>query len=338
MVSVWMIIGLLIAAVSVSTLGAAFSVAGIGALFSGAFIAVCAMAISLEFAKFVLAAYLHQRWRLLNGFFKTYLTSAIVILSLITSMGIFGFLSSAYQSASNTLDAENIKLETLRAQQARNKSEIDRLNKAIDEIPATRVTRRLQARQEAEPAIQALIKSSEGLETQIGEANLKILAVKEKVGPLIYISRAFNMNIDDVVKYLILVFVTVFDPLAICLVIATSDSLETRRNGGRDVPRPQAPKTAAKKNDEEEEELPELILDVAPPSEAPVVAAAPEPSHPASMPPAPEKAAKIAKKTRAAKIQSTEPAQEPEAPVVTAEATAEDEADGEVIQMKFADD
>ena len=63
----------------------------------------------------------------------------------------------------------------------------------------------------------------------MGQADLKILEVKQKVGPLIYIARAFNMDLDTVVKYLILVFVVVFDPLAICLVIATSDSFETRK-------------------------------------------------------------------------------------------------------------
>lgn len=231
MTSLWIIIGLIVAAASVSVLGATFSVVGLGALFSGAALAVFAMAGSLEFAKFVLAAYLHQRWRIINPVMKTYMLFSIVILSAITSMGIFGFLSNAYQSASSVLEAEGIKMDALKSQESRNTAEIARINKSIDEIPNSRVSKKIAARAEAEPAIAALIKSTEQLEKQIADSNLKLLDVKQKVGPLIYIARSFHIEIDTVVKYLILVFVSVFDPLAICLVIASTEAIETRRKG-----------------------------------------------------------------------------------------------------------
>lgn len=229
MVPLWCVIGLIIATFSVSTLGAGFSVIGLSALFAGAAKAVIAMATSLEFAKFVLSAYLHQRWKKLNLLYRSYLFFAIVILSLITSMGIFGFLSDAYQSASSTLEAENIKMDSLKTQQNRNAAEIARLNHNIDEIPATRISKKLKARAEAEPLIASLTKQSEEIDKQIAASNLRILEVKQKVGPLIYIARVFKMDIDTVVKYLILLLVCVFDPLAISLVIATSESLESRR-------------------------------------------------------------------------------------------------------------
>jgi hypothetical protein len=228
MVSFWVIIGLIAAATAVSLFGAIFSILGLGALFSGAIKAVFGMGASLEFAKFVLAAYLHQRWKFLNLLFKSYLTSAVVVLSLITSMGIFGFLSDAYTSASQELETENIRLVSLQADQSRVKSEISRITKSIDEIPANRVTKKIQTRQEYEPALKLLNQDLAGIEKRIGDVNLQIAKVKQKVGPLIYISKAFNMGIDDVVKYLILLFVVVFDPLAICLVIATSEALQSR--------------------------------------------------------------------------------------------------------------
>lgn len=236
MVSWWLIIGLIVAAVSVSTLGAAFSVLGLGALFSGAAVAVYLMSSALEFAKFVLSAYLHQRWPKLNFAYKSYLTFAIVVLSAITSLGIFGFLSSAYQSASADLDAETIKLESLKTQKMMNVSEIARLTRAIDEVPANRVTKKMQIRAEIEPSLNALNKQSASIEQQITDTNLKILKVKDKVGPLIYIARAMNVDIDTVVKYLIFVFVLVFDPLAICLVIATNEALNSRREKPVAVP------------------------------------------------------------------------------------------------------
>ncbi|WP_413560357.1 hypothetical protein [Bdellovibrio sp. HCB209] len=233
MVALWCIIGLILSAVSVSILGAAFSVVGLAALFSGAAFAVMLMAGALELSKFVLAAYLHQRWQSLNIFFKTYLVSSVVILSAITSLGIFGFLSDAYQSASTALTAEAIKVNSLKTQQASARAEIDRLNRAVDEIPATRVSKRIETRKEIEPAVAALTKQIENYQIQITQSDLHVIELNKKVGPLVYIAKVFNIEIDLVVKYLIMLFVSVFDPLAICLVIATSEALDSRKRGGK---------------------------------------------------------------------------------------------------------
>jgi hypothetical protein len=231
MVSLWIVAGLIISAISVSVLGAGCSILGLGALFSGAVIAVAAMATALEFSKFVLAAYLHRRWSKLRLLFKYYLASSVVILSLITSMGIFGFLSDAYQSASTVLDSANIRIESLKTQKNNFNNEITRLNNSINEIPANRISRRIKAREEIEPTIAELTKKSQALDLQMAESELQILEIKKKVGPLVYIAKTFNMDIDTVVKYLILVFVSVFDPLAICLVIASSEALLSRKEG-----------------------------------------------------------------------------------------------------------
>ncbi len=229
MVSLWITIGLVISALGVASLGAFFSITGLGALFSGAVIAVWMMAGSLEFAKFVLAAYLHQTWKAHNAVYKSYLTFAIVILSVITSIGIYGFLSDAYQSASSVLETETVKLESIKTQQSLLTAELARLNKMVEEIPATRVTKRMKMRAELEPAIQELNKKYNDGEKILTQSNLKIIEVKKKVGPLIYIAKAFNMNIDHVVSALILVLVSVFDPLAICLVIAATHAIESFR-------------------------------------------------------------------------------------------------------------
>ena len=229
-VSLWITIGLIISAALVSALGAYFSIIGIGALFSGALVAVCLMAGSLEFAKFVLAAYLHQTWKNINLAFKVYMTFAVLTLSAITSIGVFGFLSDAYQSASTVLEGETIKLENVKKQQEMITAEIERLNYSVEEIPEERISKRLAARQAIEPRILELNKKYADNEKTIVDSNLQILEVKKKVGPLIYISRNFNIPIDKVVQYLILIFVSVFDPLAICLVIASTYAIETRKN------------------------------------------------------------------------------------------------------------
>jgi len=238
MVTLWVVAGLVIATISVSILAAAFSVSGLSDLFSGATMAVIAMASSLELAKFVLAAYLHQTWSVLNPIFKTYLLSAIIVLSIVTSMGIFGFLSNAYETTSSTLEGETIKITALKNELARVNEDIARINRSIDEIPISRITKKMKARSEAEPMIAQLQAKIAQLSKNITTADLHILEVKKKVGPLIYIARAFKMDIDTVVKYLILVFVTVFDPLAICLVLATSHAMALRKRAKFAIPVP----------------------------------------------------------------------------------------------------
>lgn len=235
MVPLWCIIGLVLAATAVSSLGAAFSVIGLSDLFAAASLSVMAMGASLEFGKFVLAAYLHQRWFHVNLILRTYLLFSIVVLSGITSMGIFGYLSNAYQSASVALETENLKLETLKGQQQRINDEIARINKNISEIPDSRISKKLAARKDAEPMINSLNAQATAIFDQISQANMGILIVKQKVGPLIYVSKMFNLDIDVVVKYLILVLVSVFDPLAICLVIASSEALNSRRQMASNV-------------------------------------------------------------------------------------------------------
>jgi hypothetical protein len=130
MISLWIVIGLILSTICVSTLAAFFSIVGLAALFSGAWIAVCAMAGSLEFSKFVLAAYLHQRWADANKAMRTYMVFAIVILSLITSLGIFGFLSDAYQAASHDMESEELKADTEKQKVASYQAEIARLTRS----------------------------------------------------------------------------------------------------------------------------------------------------------------------------------------------------------------
>ena len=158
MISLWITIGLVLASVSVASLGAYFSITGLGVLFSGALVAVWLMAGSLEFAKFMLAAYLHQTWKNQNVVYKTYLTFAIVTLSIITCIGIYGFLSDAYQSSSTLYETESAKIENLKTEQTTMRTEIARLNAMVDEVPDRRITKKMKLRAEVEPLIQELNK------------------------------------------------------------------------------------------------------------------------------------------------------------------------------------
>ena len=229
MVQLWVVIGLAISAASVSCLGAYFSIVGLSKLFAADPLSIWLMAGSLELAKFVSAAFLHQAWTKLGYFYKGYMTIAVIALSAITSVGIFGYLSDSYQESSSTLEAAQIKLESIKEKSIRLNEEIARLNNSVNEIPDTRISKKLKARADVEPLIKDLTKKQDELKTEITESNLKILEIKNKVGPLIYIAKMLNVDIDQVVKYLIFLLVSVFDPLAICLVIAVSKSIELRK-------------------------------------------------------------------------------------------------------------
>jgi hypothetical protein len=229
MVPFWILIGLVISAIAVSILGALFSVLGLRDLFSGAPYSVMAMGAGLEFGKFVLAAFLHERWNQTRWFMKSYMIFAVITLSVITSMGIFGYLSNAYQTSAVQLEAEELKITNLKERQKRIEEEIVRINATVDEIPDSRISKKMAARSAAEPRIAALNEQSNKVFEEIAQAGQGILKVQTKVGPLIYVARMFDQEIDTVVKYLIIVFVSVFDPLAICLVIALTASLKTRR-------------------------------------------------------------------------------------------------------------
>lgn len=229
MVPFWILIGLMIAAASVSVLGALFSVLGLRDLFAGAPLSVMAMGAGLEFGKFVLAAFLHERWHQTKWVMKTYMIFAVITLSVITSMGIFGYLSNAYGTSAVQLEAQQLKMESLKEKQKRIDQEIARINATVDEIPETRISKKMAARNAAEPKILALKEQGNKLFEELAETNQVILKVQSKVGPLIYVARMFGKDIDSVVKILILIFVSVFDPLAICLVIALTASLQSRR-------------------------------------------------------------------------------------------------------------
>ncbi len=212
----------------VSVTGAFFSISGLTKLFSGAPLAVMVMAGALELAKMVSASFLHRNWSKMHFIMKFYLSLAVGILMAITSMGIFGYLSYAYQNTSMELKNTMVQIDFLESQERKIKTEVDRLQKNLDEIPANRVTRRLEAQKELEPQFQALQKQSIEVQMKLRTENLKKLGFQMEIGPVIYVAELFGAKTDNVATYLIILFVFVFDPLAVCLVLATSFAVKQR--------------------------------------------------------------------------------------------------------------
>ena len=222
-----MLVGL--SALLIAGSAAFFSVFGLSKLFAGATLAVVIMAGSLEFGKLVAASFLYRYWDKINLPHKTYMTIATVILILITSAGIFGFLSNAYQGATVEFEKESTllifkedRLEQLEEDKLFLKQELEA---GIADLPDNYRTARRKLREEYQPLIQDVNKNILNLKGDIGDLKAKLVETGVDVGPAIYIARTFDTDVDTVVKFFIFILIFVFDPMAVMFVISYNVTL-----------------------------------------------------------------------------------------------------------------
>ena len=213
-----------LSALFVAGSAAYYSVFGLSKLFSGAMFAVVVMAGSLEFAKLVSASFLYRYWNKINSWLKYYMTVGVVTLVLITSAGIFGFLSNAYQGAtiefekqSATLFYQEDRLEQLEEDKAYLK---DELEQSISLLPDNYPTAKRKLREEYNPKVFALNDKILVIKQEIGDLKVLMIETGVDVGPAIYLARIFDTDIDTVVKFFIFILIFVFDPMAVALVIS----------------------------------------------------------------------------------------------------------------------
>lgn len=207
-----------------------FSVFGLSKLFAGAQTSVVIMAGSLEFAKLVTASFLYRYWNTVPTFLKNYLLVGTFVLIIITSMGIFGYLSNAYQGATTDFEKQSTilifkedQLEQLNDDKEFLKLEMET---AISELPENYRTARKKLRAEYQPQINELNKQTLVIKQTIGDLKAKLVDTGVDVGPAIYLARVFDTEIDTVVKWFIFILIFVFDPLAVSLVIAANMAFE----------------------------------------------------------------------------------------------------------------
>jgi len=263
-----------LSALSVSLSAAFYSVTGLSKLFAGASFQVLIMASSLEIAKLVIASLLYQYWGELNKFLRGYLTVAAFVLVLITSAGIYGFLSAAYQETAASAgivdkEVELIDLKKGRFEENRTYylSEKEALDQSISDLRAglannviqykdketgqiittTSSSTRRALQKELDEAVESRNEISQKLEVvtdSITSLEIKRLDVQSnsevtaELGPLKYISELTNTPMSKVVNILMLVIIFVFDPLAISLVIAANFAFNRLRKKGKEEPQP----------------------------------------------------------------------------------------------------
>lgn len=247
----------LILALSVAGCAAYFSVWGLSQLFAGASTAVIIMATVLEVGKIATTTALHTYWGKLSKGLRIYLTLSVIVLMLITSAGIYGFLSNAYQMTANKLEIHDAELSILNGKKEvfdkkvlSNQTIIDNKTRRINQLSSLRLTQETRldnnksnrAKSNARGDITNSNSEIQKLTNEIDELNIKngvlsdsisTYAVKSlelkagsevsgEVGPLKYIAELTDVPMANIVNYMILLIIFVFDPLAVALVIMTN--------------------------------------------------------------------------------------------------------------------
>ena len=211
-----------------------FSDFGLSKLFAGAQLAVVIMAGSLEFGKLVAASFLYRYWDKINIAHRTYMTIATVILILITSAGIFGFLSNAYQGATVSFEKESTALiykEDRLEQLVEDKKFLkEELEAAVSELPDNYRTAKRKLREEYQPKINDINTDIINLKSEVGDLKIALVETGVEVGPAIYLARVFDTDVDSVVKFFIFILIFVFDPMAVMFVISYNVTLLEKNN------------------------------------------------------------------------------------------------------------
>jgi len=239
-----------------------FSVSGLSKLFAGATFSVMLMASSLEIAKLITAGYLYNYWEKINKVFRWYLVTGVVILVLITSLGIYGFLTSAFQDTFNQFSV-NEKEKTFLQQKekfysddvARYDEELERISNNISTLSnaksqsiqvrdtsvvgGVRTTistaelrlaqSRINVEEENRKGVQAkrevAADSLQSIQLKILDLDTNLEGASE-LGPLQYLSGLTGYGMDRIINWLILIIIFVFDPLAVALVVAFNNALK----------------------------------------------------------------------------------------------------------------
>ena len=239
-----------------------FSVSGLSKLFAGASLSVMLMASSLELAKLITAGYLYNYWEKINKLFRIYLILGTTVLVLITSLGIYGFLTAAFQDTFNVFSVTEKQKVFLKQKEefwskdvARYDEELERISNNISTLSNAKATsiqvrdtsvvggfrttvstselraaqKRISAEEENRKGVQA---KREVAADSLQSIQLKLLdletdaGVSSELGPLQYLSGLLNKPMDVIINWFILIIIFVFDPLAVALVVAFNNAVK----------------------------------------------------------------------------------------------------------------
>ena len=237
----------LFTSIGIAGIAAYFSVIGLATIFAGAYMGVIVMASALEFGKLVTAAFLHLKWDRLN-YFKWYLVTAVVTLMLITSLGIFGYLSKANIETTLVGDGNNLELSIIDTRIQGQQSNLDRLNQRLEGLDLVVETGRPQDRnyinrqqRDERAEINEEIDQIVANIVKLNEDKLPIqrrqLEQDAEIGPIKYVAEVIygeNMTndlLDNATRWVIYAIIFVFDPLAVLLLVTSAGLISNPRQG-----------------------------------------------------------------------------------------------------------
>jgi hypothetical protein len=263
-------ISIALSALSISAAAAFYSVVGLAKLFAGVQTAVIWMASSLEMSKLVIASLLYQYWKKIGWAFKIYLTISLIILSFITSIGIYGMLSQGYQDVANkssVVDKEIILIDNkIKIQESNKEFSLQQLKQTQQSISQLRgalgnnnqtykdkngniLTTTSSANRKAyEKQLEYALIDEEKLSNKINTSDSILLILSEEkltkesnselaneLGPLKYIAKLTGKPMDEIINWFILIIIFVFDPLAISLVIAANFAFKENKKSNETI-------------------------------------------------------------------------------------------------------
>ena len=250
-----MILGVLtlFTALAISAVAAYYSIIGLIAIFSAAVIPIAVMGVVLELGKLVTASWLYHYWKKVPKLLKTYLISAVVILMFITSMGIFGFLSKAHIEQTTITSDKSLEISSVQSEIERHKKDIFRAEQSLQLLDNAlikytdlgAVTKGLNARKEQQGERDELNESIQSATDKIATLTKKQFVLKKEqlqiqseVGPIRYIAELIygestQSVLEDAVRWVIIIIVFVFDPLAVLLLISANITLKEESKSRR---------------------------------------------------------------------------------------------------------
>ncbi len=214
-----------------SSVAAYYSIVGLTTIFMGAFFPIVIMGVALELAKLVTASWLYQHWKMASWLLRTYLIAAVLMLIMITSMGIFGFLAKSHIDSTQDNKSNSTEIETIVAEEKITNTRLNYLLARAEtlarsdntEIASNRIEREIKETQKQ------LIKLNQIKSSLLRDEN-KLIA---NIGPILYIAEMFytdpQTSVDKSVRLVIAAIMFVFDPLAVLLVIAGNILLAEKR-------------------------------------------------------------------------------------------------------------
>jgi len=238
-------------ALVIAVVAAFFSVYGIATLFAGAFLSTVVMGTSLEIGKLVAVTYLYRYWKQTKAWLAGYLSIALIILMVITSLGIFGYLSSAYQKSSTAYKAQQDQIVMIEKTKTYAQNRMDQAQTRIialnelrkaqearlsESMTNTFISRNAIALRQIQDQTAEMIKTTEmdvkseqgkidaGI-TEIGNIDKKVSEMKfgennKDIRTFEFVAKLFKTDLDTIAKWFILCLIVVFDPLAIALILA----------------------------------------------------------------------------------------------------------------------